>query len=77
MKFDPVILGMTPGDVSIVMSDCIKEHLTCECVDRRDPDIWADHLGDIVTTILLSPPDPDGSWAKLADEIHTRAQVDQ
>ena len=70
MKFDPIILGMTPNDVSIVISDTVKEHLHCECVNRQNLDVWADHLGDVVVEMLKSPPDDDGSWAQFAKEIH-------
>ena len=69
MKFDPIILGMTKGDVSIVVSDAIRPHLNCECVDRTDRDAWADHLADEVAEMLESPPDADGSWAEYAKKI--------
>lgn len=69
MKFDPVILGMTKGDIAIVISTVLRNHLACECVDRSDLDIWADHLGEEVAAILETPPDVDGSWAEFARSI--------
>lgn len=69
MKFDPIIVGMVKSDVSIVLSDVVKPHLSCECVDRTDLDAWADHLGDVLSDMLETPPDPDGSYAEFAKGI--------
>lgn len=59
MKFDRLIAAMTEGDVSICLSACLRDHLSCECVDRRDPDIHADHLADVVMNCLRYDPDLD------------------
>jgi len=72
VKFDPVILGMTKGDVAVVVSDCVEAHLHCECVDRTDLRAWADHLGDEVAAMLEHPGDPDGTYDAWAAKIHGR-----
>jgi hypothetical protein len=72
VKFDPIILGMTKNDVSIVVSDAIRPHLNCECVDNTDRDAFSDHLGEVVAEMLESPPDEDGSWAAYAKQIQAR-----
>lgn len=66
---DPLILGMTRGDVEIVLSTVLRDHLACECVDRRDLDVYADHLAEVVGSVLQAEPDVDGSYAKFAADI--------
>jgi hypothetical protein len=63
MKIDRIVQAMTESDVQIVMSTAIRDHLHCECVDRRDPEVFADHLADIVVEVL-EPTDDD-----LADYV--------
>jgi hypothetical protein len=69
MKFDPLILRMSRNDVTILIDDALNDHLHCECVDRSDKDIWARHLVEEVANMLAASPDPDGSYAKYAEEI--------
>lgn len=69
MKMDPIILGMVRSDVEIVLAVAIRDHLGCECVDRRDPEMFADHLAEIVAGVLETPPDVDGSYATFAQGI--------
>jgi hypothetical protein len=72
MKMDPLILGMTKGDVTIILSMVIRDHLACECVDRRDPEVHADHVAEKVADVLQTEPDVDGSYAEYARSILNR-----
>jgi len=69
VRFDPIILGMVPSDLEAVLSMVIRDHLTCECVDRRDVEAHADHLAEEIREMLQTPPDPDGSWTEYARSI--------
>lgn len=74
MKMDPLILGMVKSDVAIVLEVVIRDHLGCECVDRRDPDAHAEHLAQQVVDMLETQPDTDGSYAKFAADILNRSE---
>jgi len=72
VKIDPIILGMVRSDVEILLAMVIRDHLGCECVDRRDPEVHADHIAKEVADSLEPPPDPDGSYGEFVRDILDR-----
>jgi len=59
MKFDRIVANMNRGDTEIVLAVVIRDHLTCECVDRRDIEAHADHIAKEVADLLQYDPRDD------------------